>query len=271
MANRVWQHHFGRGLVATPSNFGRSGAAPTHPELLDWLANRFVESGWSVKALHRLIMSSRTYQLASGDHPANAAVDPDNAWHWRHDRRRLDAEALRDAMLAVSGRLDIHRPGEHPFPPIGEWGWTQHSPFKAVYASNHRSVYLMTQRIQRHPFLALFDGPDTNTSTDERTTATVPLQALFLMNRPLVAEHAAGFARRLISYSADGRERIAYAYALAFGRPPSAHELDKGAAYVEQYRRALAAAGSPDDALELEAWTSYARVLMSNSEFMYLD
>ena len=186
LVNRVWQHHFGRGIVATPSNFGLRGEPPTHPELLDWLAARFVADGWSIKALHRRIVTSRAYRRSSRHDPANAAKDPGNRSLWRFDRSRLDAESLRDAMLAVSGTLDLSRPGTHPFPPIERWRWTQHSPFKEVYPTDRRSVYLMTQRLQKHPYLALFDGPDTNTSTEARTRATVPLQALYLMNNPWV-------------------------------------------------------------------------------------
>ena len=190
MANRIWQWHFGRGLVATPSDFGLRGAPPTNRELLDWLAGRLIASGWSIKSLHRDIMLSETYQLASQDSSAefaaNAARDPDNLHHWRFNRLRLDAESLRDALLTASGQLDLARPGPHPFPPVSEWRWTQHAPFKAVYDSPHRSVYLMTQRFARHPYLALFDGPDPNTSTGLRTSSIVPTQALYLLNNPFV-------------------------------------------------------------------------------------
>ncbi len=186
MVNRIWQHHFGRGIVATPSNFGVRGEPPSHPELLDWLAARFVAGGWSIKAMHREIVLSATYQLSSDEDTRSAALDPDDRLLWRFPRRRLDAESIRDAMLAVAGRLDPSRPGRHPFPPIEDWHWTQHDAFKTVYPSNHRSVYLMTQRLVKHPFLALFDGPDTNTSTDVRGRSTVPLQALWFLNNPFV-------------------------------------------------------------------------------------
>ena len=271
MVNRIWQHHFGKGIVATPSNFGVRGEPPTHPELLDWLAARFIDSGWSVKAVHRLILLSKTYQLASTYDGANAARDPANRCYWRYDRRRLDAEAIRDAMLAVSGKLDPARPGRQPFPPIDRWAWTQHNPFKEVYPSNHRSVYLMTQRFQRQPYLALFDGPDTNTSTGRRQTSTVPLQALFLMNNPFVREQAEGLARRLIRSSSDLRQRIHLAYWLAWSRPAESGEVDKALAYVERYQKELAMVGAAAERIELEAWTSYARVVLSASEFVYLD
>src|SRR4029077_13772474 len=160
---------------------------------------RFVDSGWSIKALHRLILLSRTYQLSSSHDEANAVRDPGNRWYWRFDRRRLDAEAIRDTMLALSGKLDLSRPGPHPFPPMDKWTWTQHNPFKEVYPSDHRSVYLMTQRLQRNPFLAIFDGPDTNLTPAARSSSTVPLQALFFLNSPFFQEQAKGFARRIIA------------------------------------------------------------------------
>src|SRR5207253_5117609 len=140
------------------------------------------------------------------------AEDPANRWLGRFSRRRLDAEALRDAMLSVSGRLELKRPGAHPFPPIQNWNWTQHNPFNDVYPSNHRSVYLMTQRIQKHPFLALFDGPDTNTTTEKRGSSTVPLQALFWMNSPLLRDLSGSFAARLRTAAADDPARIRLAY-----------------------------------------------------------
>src|SRR5262249_54456738 len=150
-------------------------------------------------------------------------------------------------------------------------GWTQHNPFKDVYASNHHSVYLMTQRIQRHPFLGLFDGPDTNASTGKRPDSTVPLQALYLMNNPFVREQAEGLARRLLGGSKDAERRIVRGCEWAWGRPPSAAEVEKGIAYVQRYTSALAKAGTPAERLELEAWTSYARVLLTANEFFYVD
>jgi hypothetical protein len=271
IVNRVWQYHFGRGIVGTPSNFGVRGEAPTHPELLDWLTSQFIKDGWSIKALHRRIMLSRTYQLAATDNPENAAQDPDNRMHWRFNRRRLDAEALRDSLLSVSGNMNLTRPGPQPFPPISQWGWTQHNPFKEVYPSNHRTVYLMTQRIQRHPYLALFDGPDTNHSTEQRTSSTVPLQALYLLNNEFVKARAEGLARTLLAKSSEDGKRIELAFALAWSRPPQSAEVDKGLAYLQRYKEALAEAGVPEDKRELEAWTSYARVMLTANEFLYVD
>jgi len=271
MVNRIWQHHFGKGIVATPSNFGLRGDAPTHPELLDYLAARFVESGWSIKAIHRLILLSKTYQLSSAYQASDATRDPANKFYWRFDRRRLDAESIRDAMLAAAGNLDLTRPGAHPFPKIEDWHWTQHNPFKAVYDSNHRSVYLMTQRIQRHPYLALFDAPDANTSTDVRADSTVPLQALYLMNNKFVQEQAAALAKRMVSMADTTSERIRLAGELAWSRQPTAKEIKRAARFLEHYRKELADSGVAEAKCELETWTSYARVVLTANEFFYVD
>jgi hypothetical protein len=271
IVNRIWQQHFGKGIVTTPSNFGARGEAPTHPELLGWLTGRFLESGWSIKAMHRLILSSRTYQLASAHDEVNAARDPSNRWYWRFDRQRLDAESIRDALLAASGNLDLGRGRPHPFPPIERWAWTQHQPFQECYPSNHRSVYLMTQRLQRHPFLALFDGPDTNTSTEERRQSTVPLQALFFMHNPFFRQQAEGFAQRLIASSADVRERIELAHEIAWSRPALYSEQCIGIRYLDNFMEELTKGYTSNKQRELEAWTSYTRLLLSANEFVYVD
>jgi hypothetical protein len=269
--NRVWQHHFGRGLVDTLSNFGVRGARPSHPELLDDLADRFVASGWSNKALHRLIVTSEAYRRSSVSDASNASVDPDNRWLWRYSRRRLEAEPLRDAMLAVSGVLDRQPAGDHPFPPITAWGWTQHNAFKEVYASNHRGVYLMTQRLQRHPYLGLFDGPDANVSTDTRAVSTVPLQALYLMNNDETLRQAAALAERLAREHADSDARIVRAIQLCFGRPPAADEVARYRVYIQEFVSQSTAAGANAADAEREAWTSFARVLLTSNAFLYVD
>ncbi len=275
MANRIWQWHFGRGLVATSSDFGLRGTAPSNQELLDWLAARLIASGWSIKSLHRDIMLSETYQLASqasaAEQADNATRDPDNIYHWRFSRHRLDAESLRDALLDVSGQLDRTRPGAHPFPPVSEWRWTQHSPFKAVYDSRHRSVYLMTQRFARHPYLALFDGPDPNTSTGLRTSAIVPSQALYLLNNPFVTEQARALADRLIRAASDAPTRIEFACQLCWSRRPTSDEIQQAVDYLARVSEALQQSNLSQSQLESEAWTSYARVLFASHEFSYVD
>ncbi len=271
IANRIWQYHFGRGIVPTPSNFGVRGEAPSHPELLDWLAARLISRGWSIKDLHRQIVLSRTYRLSSAAHPRNEQVDPGNQLLWRFERRRLDAESIRDAMLLVSGELDLRRPTAQPFPPIEEWHWTQHNAFKVVYPSRQRSVFLMTQRLVKHPFLAIFDGPDTNTSTDVRARSTVPIQALFLMNNPFVQERSAALARRLLRENVGVPDRLALAWELAWGRPATAREAERAGRYLVDCTWAVLGSGTSANQAELEAWTSLARILLTANEFLYID
>ncbi|MFN3485230.1 MAG: DUF1553 domain-containing protein [Planctomycetota bacterium] len=271
MANRIWQYHFGRGIVATPNDFGVRGQAPTHPELLDWLTRRFLESGGSVKDLHRRILLSRTYRMSSRADAAGLQADPENAYLWRFPRRRLEAESIRDALLAVAGTLDRTPGGAHPFPPQNTWNFTQHRPFIAVYETARRSVYVMTQRIRRHPFFALFDGPDPNASTAVRTSSTTPLQGLFMLNDPFVHEQARAFAARLRRECAGEDERIERAYLLAFGRPPSSKEREAARTFLAAVRARLGAAGVPEERRETEAWESTARVLFRLNEFIYVD
>ena len=271
MVNRIWQHHFGEGLVRTPSNFGKQGRPPTHPELLDYLADRFVASGWSVKAMHKIILMTRSYQLSSADDDHDRALDPNDETLWRYDRRRLDAEAIRDSLLAVSGALDRAMPGPHPFPPANTWNFTQHGPFQAVYETNHRSVYLMTQRTRRHPFLALFDGADPNASTGQRSTTTVPTQALFFLNDPFVHEQADRFAARLLQAALDDGARIDQAHRLLYGRRATLEETRTGEAYLRKYAQGLKDAGVPAEKQNEAAWASYARVLFAANEFIYID
>jgi hypothetical protein len=271
MVNRIWQHHFGKGIVATPSNFGLRGEEPTHPELIDYLAAYFVENGWSIKAMHRLILYSKTYQRGSSYDETDSAKDPANKFLWRFDRRRLDAEAIRDAILSATEQLDLSRPGEQPFPPIEKWNWTQHNPFKAVYESHHRSIYLMTQRLVRHPYLGLFDAPDGNTTTDVRTDSTVPLQALYLMNNKFVQDQSAAFGARLIRTSANWEERIKLGVGLAWSREPEPVEVNRAKEFLQSCQEELARAGATDKERELESWASYARVLLTANEFVYVD
>jgi hypothetical protein len=267
LVNRLWLYHFGKGIVPTPNDFGKQGQPPTHPELLDWLASRFVRSGWSVKSMHRLILTSRAYQLASDDSAEAKKVDPDNRLYWRFDRRRLDAESIRDTLLSLAGVLDRSVGGPHPFPPMKAWDFTQHKPFKDVYETDRRSAYLMTQRIQRHPYLALFDGPDTNASTAKRDSSTTPLQALFFLNDPLTQRLSRAFADRLRRASPDESDRVGLSFRLAFGRPPSEEESRTALAFLEQARSKLRAAGEPED----RAWESYVRGLFLSNELVFLD
>jgi hypothetical protein len=245
MANRIWQGHFGRGIVETPSDFGTRGAKPSNPELLDLLAVRFRTSGWSMKALHRLIMNSAAYRTA------------------RFPRRRLDAEEIRDSLLVASGELDLVPGGSHPFPPEDKWKYTQHAPFKAVYDTKKRSVYLMTQRIQRHPFLALFDGADTNASTARRDVSTVPTQALYFMNDPFVHARSDALAKRLLALPRE--QRVEAAHRICFQRPSTDAEQRGAEAFLEACAKELGAGR------EAAAWSAYARTLLASNEFITVD
>ena len=271
MVNRIWQNHFGRGIVATASDFGRRGKAPTHPELLDYLATRFVESGWSIKAMHRLIMLSRVYQLESDGPPENARIDPGNDLYWRFNRQRLDAESIRDAMLKVSGDLDPTVGTAHPFPPPAVWNWTQHNPFAAVYDTNRRSVYLMVQRSQRHPYLSVFDGADPNVSTAERTSSVTPLQALFVMNSEFIQERSERYAARLMDAEPDDARRLDLVFESAFARPPAPEEQQRALAYLSQSRKMLEAADVSPDRVTQESWASFLRAVLASNEFIYID
>ena len=237
LVNRVWAWHFGDGLVRTPGNFGLLGDRPTHPELLDWLASRFVEDGWSVKKLHQRIMMSATYRQASTSD--DAAKDPDNKWFGRFNVRRLQAEELRDSLLAVSGKLD-RTPGGPAFPDI---------------KTPRRTVYLRTVRSDRSTFQALFDAADPETPTDKRTVSTVAPQALYLLNNPFVRDRAKDLAGRLAKSAADDAGRIDAAYRLLFGRPPTANEVAAGVGLLTK-------GGS---------WDGYAHVLLCANEFAFVD
>ena len=271
MANRIWQHHFGKGLVPTPNDFGKQGKPPTHPELLDWLASQFMDRSWSVKSMHRLIMLSRTYQLASARDDDAAARDANNELLSSFPRQRLDAESIRDTLLVLGGNLDTSPPAPHPFPPQTEWKFTQHNPFKAVYESKRRSVYLMTQRIQRHPYLAIFDGADPSTSTAARTTSTTPLQALFLLNDKFVHEQSQAFAARIIKSAKDDPARIQFAYQSALGRSAEKEEVAQCRKFLADVRQRLTDTGTPPADLETESWRAMVRALLRLNEFVYLD
>ncbi len=269
MVNRIWQFHFGKPIVPTPSNFGLQGTPPSHPELLDWLALRFIESGWSMKAMHRLIMSSETYQAASHHDDHNAAIDSGNEYCWRFDRQRMDAESIRDSMLLLGGHLDLSRPGPHPFPSKDKWKWSAHRQFNAVYPSNHRSVYLMVQRLHPHPFLSIFNGPDTSASTAIRDRSTVPIQALFMTNSELVDQQARGFAGSLIEVEPAHRVQLAFRRALL--RDPTPAETGRTNDFIAQYLQVLSQEGVDEAERELIAWTGFSRAVLTSNEFLFVD
>jgi mono/diheme cytochrome c family protein len=258
MVNRIWQHHFGRGLVASCSNFGTLGDRPSHPELLDWLAHRFVESGWSIKTIHRAIMLSAVYQQSSGFSSQGFARDPGNTLLWRMNRRRLDVEAWRDAMLAVSGRLDKAVGG----PSVG-----------LDAPSNHRrTLYAAISRHDLSWMLRLFDFPDPNITSDARVETTVPLQQLFVLNSEFMVASAQAVAARLpaVSHASESnRESIRRAYLLLYGRTVTDRELKLGLAYLGATESAAAGALAP--ASSIGRWQRYTQALLAANEFLYID
>jgi hypothetical protein len=254
IVNRVWQHHFGQGVVRTPSDFGLRSEMPTHPELLDWLAATFIEDGWSLKRLHRRLLLSTTYQQASGERAEAVAKDPDNRLWWRMNRRRLEFEAARDAWLAVSGRLDFTMGGR----PVD---------LAALPISMRRTVYGLVDRQDLPDMFRVFDFASPDTSTELRTRATVPQQALFAMNSPLLIEQARRLAgREEIASQSDPAARVQALYRIAFARDASLEEVELGVKFAQAQEAAVKPAAG-----KLSGWEMLAQVLLLTNEFMFVD
>lgn len=278
MVNRMWRWLFGRGIVPTVDNFGAMGERPTHPELLDWMAVRFMdEHGWSVKKMLREIVLSRTYQLATQHAPVNFAADPDNTLYWRMSTRALDAESLRDAMLAVSGKLD-------PEPPVGSvlarvTGEGREALVRLAQAvgqpSYHRSVYLPVLRESLPEALALFDFANPSLVTGDREHTNVPSQSLYLMNNPQVLALSDAFAQRVFASGKDNASRVARAYWLAFGRGPTPAEVEATRTFFNEYTQdaAKAKTGKGGQGRDILAygWSAFCQALMASAEFRFLN
>lgn len=265
--NRVWSHLFGQGLVATADNFGTAGRKPTHPELLDYLAAEFTQSGWNIKAIIKQVMLSKTYQQASTNNETNAATDPDNEYLWRMSKRRIDAEAIRDAMFAVAGELDLTPPVgsplqklEGPTQQIGRFGGPITDP-----DSRKRSVYLPIIRDQAPESLDLFDFPDASLVSGTRDATSVPSQALYLMNSPQVMKLAEKGAEKLLAKYLSPTERLEAAFQLAFGRHASQAEAKAAEAYLAKMKKLIPQAG------DKVAWAMFLQALYGTAEFRYLD
>jgi len=270
--NRLWQHHFGRGLVATPSDFGRHGRRPSHPELLDWLACRLVADGWSTKQMHRLMMTSQAYRRASTFNPAAAGKDPENTLLWRMNRRRLEAEAIRDSILAVSGRLSETRGGPGVYPRIPkdvnvqlpnndkELSW-----YSATEEEDRRrTVYVFQRRSLAFPLVEVFDGAAMSQTCPARAETTVAPQALALLNGEFARESGRHMADRVVREAGEGDERrISHAFRLALVRTPTEDEMQSAKAFLA---RQAEVRGSPAD-----AFVDFCHVLLNTNEFLYLD
>ena len=273
MVNRIWQWHFGQGLVRSPDNFGRLGEQPTHSELLDWLATRFVESGWSIKAMHRLMMLTSTYQMSTQLDEAAALADPDNQQYWRFDRKRIEAEAVRDALLAVSGDLEARMGGtrlptkNHEY--VNSTGGTESAD---PYNAGVRSVYLPVIRSGLYAPFQAFDFADPSASNGRRVPTTVASQALFMMNSVVVLKSSAAWALRLLARTdLDDAGRITLAFERAYSRPPTTAELDRSLQYLVRFDEFLKDRSVPDGERAAQAWQALCQALMSTSEFLTID
>jgi hypothetical protein len=287
MVNRIWHYHFGRGIVATPSDFGTKGEPPTHPELLDYLADQFVKRGWSIKAMHRLIMNSRTYQQSSANRPAAAADDPDDKLLWRFPRGRLEAEVIRDSALSVAGLLNEQMFGPSVFPELPKGAANRGGLWKVNEKEserNRRSVYVFVRRNNRYPLFECFDAPDTLESCPRRNMTTTPLQALTMMNNELVLGWAESFAGRVLrecGQTADRDAWVTHAFRLAYGRKPDDGERTTVSAFWDNQRSLLAqrkAAGeklaTPEpagsvDPVDGAVMVDLCHTLLNSNEFVY--
>jgi hypothetical protein len=274
MANRIWQHHFGRGLVSTPSDFGTRGALPSHPELLDWLAGEFIRSGWSIKAMHRLILGSAAYCQSSSGTAVSVERDPENRWLSRQNRTRLEGEILRDSLLAVSGRLNPAQGGPSVQPPIPadlagtSKAWvTDTDPGKQT----RRSIYVFSRRNLRFPFLEAFDAPDNNLPCPERGRSTTAPQALTLLNSREVMDAAAATARRVTAGAKTTAEQIGLAHRLILGRAPTEREQALADGFLRESRERLEQAGdNPAHAAE-GALKELCRAWFNLNSFVYVE
>ncbi len=255
--NRVWHHHFGRGIVATPSNFGRMGEPPTHPQLLDTLAVRFMEAGWSTKWLHRQIVLSATYRLSSAARATNLTKDPDNRYLWRFSPRRLDFEAWRDAMLAAAGMLDTQVGGP---PKVKNRELHPEDP-----SHGRRTVYCYISRFKPNPTLTLFDFPEPNVTADQRQATIIPQQQLFALNSPFVVAMARALAARVAKEEATDEVRLRLAWRLTLARMPTERELALSVEFLKSAPPADAAGKS------LSPWEQLCQSLLMTNEFAFVN
>jgi hypothetical protein len=263
--NRVWRWHFGTGLVSTTENFGKLGDRPSHPELLDWLATRFMESGWSTKALHRLILSSSTYQQSSKGNDKYLQLDPENRLLWKFNLQRIDAEVIRDSVLFVAGRLDPTLGGKTIPLRNKQFVFDHTSIDHTKYDSLRRAIYLPVIRNNPYTLFEQFDFPDPTMPTGSRNTTTVAPQALLLMNSELVMDSADEMARHLLNDSESDAVRIALAYERALGRPPSDTESHRGLDFVQRMK-----SSATPIITKQRAWSLFCQSLFASNEFIYL-
>ena len=276
--NRVWQHHFGAGIVATPENFGKLGAQPTHPKLLDWLAVDFMQNGWKMKRLHRLIMTSTVYRQSSRQtdeaHAAAKARDPLNKLLWRMNMRRLEAEAVRDSVIAVSGRLDPSVGGpailiEHDARGLQSVDRNDPTP----NADRRRSLYVLARRNYPLNFLEVFDYPLMQTNCNRRINSATPLQSLTLMNDEFVLQHAEHIKNRVneLSGTASIEGKIESAYRLALARKPNAMEMAISRDHLTKQWHLYRKSNFAGEKASGKALASLCQMLLASNEFLYVE
>ncbi len=270
MVNRIWRWHFGRGLVASPDNFGQLGDRPSHPELLDWLARRFIADGWSMKQMHRLIMLSSTYQMSSTLDAEAIQKDPDNHLLWRAPLRRLEAEAIRDALLHVGGQIDYSMGGTLLHVKNRDYFFDHTSKDATNYGSPRRSVYLPVVRNNMYDAFTLFDYSDASVMNGDRPSTVVPTQALFMMNSELVEKSAGQLAESLVARDLTDEQRIAELYERAFGRLPTADETADLLAGLAQLTAMNAGEEGGAETAVKEAWHTLCHAVLASNEFIYL-
>ena len=264
MANRVWQGHFGDGIVRTPDNYGRLGERPSNPELLDYLAKTFIDGGWSIKKMHRLIMLSRTYQMSAAYDESTKAKDPENRLISHFPRQRLSIEEIRDAYLAVGGDLDLTMGGTLD-PGVGTDGETSADRISMnPEKTNRRSIYLPLRRSNLPTLYTLFDFGDATTPEGHRSPTTVATQALFVMNSPLVIREAKNVADSVLKQERQDKRRVEEIYLRVLDRRPDANEIDQGLTYLTNFRKKW------DQIGEEQAWTSLTHVIMASNEFIFV-
>ena len=267
--NRIWRWHFGRGLVASTENFGRLGDRPSHPELLDYLARQFMESGWSIKELQRSILMSSAYRMQSthADEALCAATDPEDLLLWKFRMQRLDAEQIRDSILAVAGRLDQSLGGKTVPLRNRQFVFNHTSVDHTRYESVRRAAYLPVIRNNLYTLFEQFDFPDPTMPTGSRNATVVAPQALLMMNDELVMDSVREFARRVLRHSNAAERRVDLAYEMAVGRHPQTLETARALTFVDKWKAAMTAQG---EEAELSAWAMFCHSLMASNEFIYV-
>jgi hypothetical protein len=273
MVNRIWKHHFGQGIVRSVDNFGKTGDPPTHPELLDFLAQRFIESGWSVKAMHRMMVLSSTYAMSSEPEPEAEKPDPENKSLHRMPLQRLEAESIRDAILAVAGSLDPKMLGPSIPPHISAYQDGRGKPESGPLDGNgRRSIYIQVRRNFLTPLFMAFDYPLPISAMGRRGVSTVPSQALVLMNNEFVARQAEAWAQRLLQADAVPENLVGKMFLTTFGRPASAKEIKETLDFAKEQRvrHAALAADASDSQIKQRVWADVAHVLFNSAEFIYV-